>query len=162
MTSPTDAAGFQDLVEHYNGWRAIYRRAGKPPRNEPAWVDGALWLRDGYPHPDWTAFVIEPQVDGFKVYQASTERRIEPVLSYQGFFSRLQDAGKFVIAAVGDYLRIHCRLDPISWIWMDQGLHPGVEEDVMSDSEVRYRLRSDHGVYCIMMLGDRPVATSCP
>jgi hypothetical protein len=162
MTDVADPAGIAELIERYNMWRTIYTRAGKPARNEPQWVDGSLWLRDGYPHPDWSAFVIQPEASGYKVLRASTERRIDPVLSYQGFFSRLQDAGKFIIAAVGDYLRIERRLDPIAWRWQDAGLDPAVEELVKSDDEVTYRLRQNSDAYCVMTLGDRPYSHLLP
>ena len=83
-------------------------------------------------------------------------------MSYQGFFSRLEDAGKFVIAAVGDYLRIARRLDPIAWKWMDEGLAPEVEEFISSDSDVRYQLRSNPDAYFVITLGDRPASHILP
>lgn len=162
MTDIAEAEGFAELIKHYDLWRRVYATAGKAPRNEADWKDGNLWLRDGYPRPDWRAFVIQPQAGGYKVFRATTERRDDPAMSPQGFFSRLQDAGKFVIAAVGDYLRIDRRLDPISWAWQDSGSDPAVEELIASDREVTYRLRGNSDAYCIMTLGDRPYSHVLP
>lgn len=161
----TEATGFQGadmLFDQYNVWRGIYARMGKASRDEPDWEGNQIWFRDGYPHPDWSAFVIAKRGEGFDLLQASTERRSDAVMSHQGFFSRLEDAGKFIIAAIGDYLRIDLRMDPVSWIWMDLGLAPNVEETIVSDSEVTYRLRDDHEVYSVMALGDRPYSHLLP
>lgn len=155
MTDDSEVDGLDSLTAQYSLWRGIYARCGKPPRDEPVWQDGELWLRDGYPNPDWTAFVIRQSGNGFDVFQASTERRSEPVLTHLGFFARLDDAGKYVIAAIGDYLRIEKRLDPVSWSWQDQGLPAEVEEHVSSEARVTYRLRNDHEVYCVLALGDK-------
>jgi hypothetical protein len=151
-----------ELMRYHEKWSTISAKAGKAPRDEPDWEDGRLWFRDGYPHPDWSAFVIEPKEEGFEVYRASTERRVDPVLSLQGYFSRLDVAGKFIIAKIGNYLRINSRLDPISWQWEDAGLAPEVEELIYSDREVTYRLRNDPATYCIMALGDRPYSHILP
>lgn len=155
MSERNEFVGAESFLQHYNAWRNIYGRFGKPPRDEPDWQDGGLWLRDGFPNPDWSAFVIERTGNGYDLLQATTERRSDPVTSHQGYFSRFEDAGKYVIAAIGDYLRIDRRLDPVSWTWDDEGVPPGVEEIVSSDSRVTYRLREDHEVYCVMARGDR-------
>lgn len=151
-----------ELIRFYGKWRTIYSQAGKAPRDEPDWEGGRLWFRNGYPHPDWTAFLIEPKPNGFEVLRASTERRIDPVLSPQGFFSRLEVAGKFIIAKIGNYLRIDSRMDPISWSWEDAGVAPEVEELISSEREVKYRLRNDPDTYFIMALGDRPYSHILP
>jgi hypothetical protein len=151
-----------ELLQFYGKWRAIYSQAGKAPRDEPEWEDGRLWFRDGYPHPDWTAFVLEPTGDGFEVVRASTERRNDPVMNPEGYFSRLEVAGKFIIAKIGNYLRIDSRLDPTSWAWEDSGTPPEVEELIVSERKVTYRLRSDPDTYFIMTVGDRPYAHILP
>jgi len=163
MSDFADSAAVSELMRHYGKWRSIYALAGKPSRDEPRWDDeGRLWLSYGYPHPDWTAFVIEPQLDGYKLFRASTERRNEPVLSPQGFFSRLDVAGKYVIAKVGNYLRIDCRMDPVTWAWEDAGLEDRVGEVVYSDREVKYFHSSDENNYFVMTLADRPYSHILP
>jgi hypothetical protein len=83
-------------------------------------------------------------------------------LSSQGFFSQLEIAGKFIIAKIGNYLRIDARLDPTSWSWEDEGSDPEVEERISNDSEVTYRLRHYPDAYAIMTLGDRPYSHILP
>src|SRR6185312_9487523 len=117
-----------ELVDRYDRWRRIYTYAGKPARDEPVWESGRLELRQGYPYPEWTSYIVEPTDGGYNVLTATTERRNEPLESLSGFFTDATDAGKYVIWNIGEDLRVSCRLDPIGWEWEDAGLDPRVEQ----------------------------------
>ena len=106
--------GFGLLIEQYDRWRQIYSSAGTVPRDKPVWVDGRLNLRNGYPHPGWTSFIVQPAGDGYDVVAASTERRIEPLEALRAHFSCLDDTGKYIIWNIGEDLRVACRILPLT------------------------------------------------
>ncbi len=155
MVLKEDDPDIAELVMQYNYWRKIYAFAGKPPPDEAVWEDGRLNFRFGYPHPDWWAYILEDTVDdNYRVLRASTERSDTPIESSKGIFSRIKDAGKFIIYGVAESLRIDCRLDPVSWKWDDAGLDSQVVADIQSDKVVKYVLRRDPSAYFIMTRGD--------
>jgi hypothetical protein len=150
-----DDPNISEMVFRYNRWRQIYGYVGEPSPGEADWDSGRLYLRFGYPHPDWWAYILEGTDDGrYCVLRASTERTIAPVESSEGIFARIKDAGKFLIYEVAESLRINCRLDPLSWKWDDAGLDPQVEAQIESDRVVKYVLRSNPDAYFIMTRGD--------
>lgn len=145
-----------ELLGRYEKWREIYGLVGKPPPGEPLWENGRLLFRFGYPSPDWWAFVLEGTDDGrYRVLRSSTERSNTPAESSKGVFSRIKDAGKFMIYSVGESLRIDCRLEPLAWKWDDAGIDPQVEVEVESDRVVKYVLRTDPDAYFIMGPSDK-------
>jgi hypothetical protein len=149
--------GIAELVAQYNKWRLIYGYAGKPAPNEADWEEDRLFFRFGFPHPDWWAYVLDAAEDGlYSVLRVSTERSLTPVESPRGKFSRIQDAGKFVIYEVAESLRINCRLEPLSWKWDDAGLDPRVDPQIESDRVVKYSLRENPDAYFVMTRGDMP------
>lgn len=155
MTFAKDDPDLSELIGRYNRWREIYSRVGEPPPDEASWEGGRLYLRFGYPHPEWWAYILAEKSDGlFSVIRGSTERSATLVESTKGSFSRLRDAGKFLIYEVGEWLRISRRMEPVSWRWDDAGLDPRVYQDVHSDKIVKYSLRSDPDAYFIMTRGD--------
>lgn len=144
-----------ELVIWYDRWRRIYGYAGKPPPDEAHWDGGRYYFRFGYPYPDWWGYIFEARADGhYGVLRMSTERRMTPVESPMGTFSRIQDAGKFIIFSIAESLRVNCRIDPIGWKWEDAGLDPQVDTEIQSDSVVKYTLRTDPNVYFIMTRAD--------
>ncbi|WP_142239741.1 hypothetical protein [Mycobacterium sp. ST-F2] len=50
----------RELVNRYEKWQRIYACAGRPAGNAPVWESDRLHLREGYPYPDWTAYIVEP------------------------------------------------------------------------------------------------------
>lgn len=175
----SDEAGFQELIDRYETWRRLWVSAtGKEPSRDAAELsDGRLWLRDGYPHPDWTARIIEPYSFGYVVLSATTERRSSPHIAVEAVFSHLEDAGKYVIAYLGDMLRLECKLEPLYRKWQRFGLsdnldkgaidqqivhfiadHNGVSQDVVQRFMHKYSLKSDPGRYAHLASSEEPIS----
>lgn len=144
---------YVEFLRHYEKWRSIYEQVGRPARDEPVWEDGRLLLRMGYPLDGWTAYVVSESRGGYNVSTATTERRNEPVESVMGFFSDVDDAGKYVIWNVGESLRVSCRIDPVEWGWEDMGLDPRVEHVPLGKYESKYVLKSDPTRFFILNAG---------
>jgi hypothetical protein len=140
---------YEELIGRYNKWRDAYIRADKPAPNEPDWEDGRLYFRIGYPYPDWRAFIVEEMGSGYKVISASTERSADVTEGWKADFSRLEDAGKYVLATIADYLRIECHADPIAVKWRAEGLDPLVVKVVSSDGLATYSLSANPQVFMI-------------
>jgi hypothetical protein len=152
-----------ELIARYNLWRRIYGYAGKAAPDEPYREGGRLHFRVGYPHPEWSANVIECGADGlYRVLHVSTERRDSPIESATGIFSRLEDAGKFIIFKAATSLMISCFMDPLTWKWEDAGLDPRVDAQVQSDQVVKYVLRNNPLAYFVMTRGDMPYSHILP
>lgn len=162
MALEKDDPDVAELVAQYDIWRHIYIWAGQAPPDEAAWDDGRLFFRVGFPHPDWWGYVLASAGGDYAVSRVSTERGAVPIESLQGTFSRIRDAGKFLIYEVAESLRINCRLDPLSWKWDDEGLDPKVNAQIESDRIVKYVLRSDPQSYFIMTRGDTPYSHILP
>jgi len=145
-----------ELIARYDKWRRIYGYAGKSSSapDEPTLEDGRLHFRNGYPLPDWTGYIIEETSNSeFRVLRASTERRNEPVEAEQAVFSRLHDAGKFILYEIATSLRVESRLSSITQKWRAEGLDPRVSKNVISQGHAKYALRSDPSVYFIAYAG---------
>jgi hypothetical protein len=162
VTLEKDDPDVAKLLARYDAWRRIYSYAGESPPDEADWEDGRLFFRFGYPHPDWWAYVLEDAGGDYRVSRISTERSAVPIESLKGRFSRIQDAGKFMIYEVAESLRINCRLEPLSWKWDDEGLDSHVEAQIKSDREVKYALRGNPQAYFIMTRGDMPYSHILP
>jgi hypothetical protein len=145
--------GLEELLGRYEKWRQIYAYAGKPAMDEPYLGSGRLLFRAGYPFPGWTAYVIEAKDGGYNVLRATTERRNEPLETLRGFFSSLNDAGKYVISNIGDSLRIDLRIDPIYWTWEDSGLDPRVIQTSVGQFVSKFELKENPSRYFVLQAG---------
>lgn len=154
MTLKKDDPDIAELLARYNSWRRIYHYAGESPPDEADWENDRLFFRFGFPHPDWWAYVLEGVNGEYAVSRVSTERSAVPFETPKGRFSRIQDAGKFMIYEVAESLRISHRLEPLSWKWDDEGLDPHVDAHIKSDREVKYVLRDNPHVFFVMTRGD--------
>jgi hypothetical protein len=125
-----DGAGFDELMYRYEAWRQRWASltGNEPSRDSPELADGRLWFRDGYPHPDWTAWVIEPNDIGYLVKRVTTERTNTPRISVEAVYSRLDDAGKRLIVHIGDLLRVNCGAEPLYRRWQRSGLSDDLEK----------------------------------
>lgn len=149
-----DEHGTHALVEHYNRWRQIYRYADQPEPNEPDWDNGRLYFRRGFPHPDWSALILAPTADGHvEVRHASTERRNTPAESSRALFSRVEDAGKYIVFETADLLRVALGLPSLEQRWRDAGLDDRVNKVLASDRKAKYELRSDDSAYFFAFSG---------
>lgn len=141
------------LIRRYEKWRRIYSYAGQPAPDAPEWADGRLNFREGYPYEDWTAYILEPKDTGYQVLRATTERRNEPLEGIVGYFSHLEDAGKYILweAAVG--VRVTLRLPSISQAWRAAGLDPRVKQTSLDTYVSKYELKDDPSRYFILQVG---------
>jgi hypothetical protein len=166
----SDQSGLTELIERYDAWRSRWTAV---TGNEPSWcaaelLDGQLWIRDGYPYPDWKAKVIEQGEFGYLVLTATTERSNSPRIAIESIFSNLEDAGKYIVVNLGDKLRLESNLEPLFRKWHGSGLddslnkesadertvqfianYNSVEEDVVRQFIHKYSLREhpDHVAY---------------
>lgn len=147
------AAVLRDLISRYARWSRISSIAGKRIRDDPAWEDGRLHLRVGYPHPGWTGYVLEPGEAGWAVFTVASERRDEPQESLSGFFSDVEDAGKYVVLRIGDSLRISRRMDPVVWAWETSGLDPRVRQISLDQYVSRFELKDEPSRYFVLQVG---------
>lgn len=153
----TPTASFSQLVARYDKWRRIYSLVGEPPKDEAVWEDSRLCLRAGYPQPGWTGYIIEPEGSGCSVSTVTSERRNEPVESLSGFFSFVDDAGKYIVLKIGESLRIRLRLDPVEWGWEDAGLDRRVRQVSLDRYVSKFELKDDPSRYIVLQVGgDQP------
>ncbi|WP_156664703.1 hypothetical protein [Mycobacterium sp. 852002-51057_SCH5723018] len=144
----------EELINHYNRWRQIFRYANQSVPNEPIWENGRLYFREGYPNPGWSALILEFSSDGhYAVLHASTERRNTPLESTRAVFSQVQDAGKYIMYEVADLLRVSIGLKPLERQWRDAGLDASVRKVTLSDKQAKYELVTDPTVYFIAYSG---------
>ena len=149
-----DERATSELIEHYNKWRIIFSGTSEMVPNEPDWENGRLYFRNGYPNPDWSAFIVDVTDDGlYKVTHASTERREYPVESLHALFSRLEDAGKYIVYEVADLLRVAQQLEPLDRKWRAAGLDPRVNKITISEKQARYELRDDPAAFFLAYSG---------
>jgi hypothetical protein len=135
--------GFTELIDRYEKWRRIYSYADKPARDEPAWEDGRLNFRNGYSHVDWSSYVIEPKDKGYDVLRITRERRNDPLEVLAGYFSHLEDAGKYIMWYIGESLRMRCWLTPITRLWRAEGLDPRVRQISVDKYVSKFELIED-------------------
>lgn len=133
-TGLSDEPELKTVVDRYETWRRrwVSLTGREPSRDLPELSDGRLWFRDGFPHPDWTARIIESAPYGYVVLDSTTERRISPDITVRAIFSRFEDAGKYIIAQAGDMLRRECKLEPRYREWHRFGLSDKLQK---SDSD---------------------------
>lgn len=154
MSSEMDERQITDLVNHYNKWRRIYGYAGETAPNEPAREHDRIIFRNGYPYPEWSAFILEASAeDRYSVIHASTERRNTPIESVRAIFSRIEDAGKYIIYEVADSLRVAQQLEPVEQKWRAAGLDAQVDKVMVSDKQARYEVRENPAVYFMAYSG---------
>lgn len=141
------------LISRWQHWRRIYASAGRPAHDEPVWESGRLHLREGYPFPDWTSYIVEPADGGYYVLTATTERRNNPLEGSVGFFTDADDLSKYLIWNLGENLRISCRLDPIAWAWEYRGLDARARWIPRAEFVSKYELIADPSRYFILRTG---------
>lgn len=142
-----------ELLTEYEKWRQIYSYAGAPPRNEPDWEAGRLYLREGYPYPDWRAYVLDESDGAYRVSTVTTERRNEPLESLAATFSHVDDAGKYILWKVGSYLRIDLGLPSLTQRWASEGLDPRVRVERLGEYESKFELIEDPSRYFVIRMG---------
>jgi hypothetical protein len=153
-SAPQNASGdptFDDIVQRLNHWRSIQQRLGAPAYDEPTWENGSLNFRNGYVEGfqkwvhweetgDWSAYIIEPNPKGFINAKQSLkgERATKRSTHVRVAFGRFEDAAKYVIARVGNALRVSLGL-PSNFIkWDENGLDPRVRIGDVTPEQLDY------------------------
>lgn len=157
----TDIAGaapqadphLDELISRWQRWRHIYAAAGRPAHDEALWESGRLHLREGYPFPDWTSYIVDPADGGYYVLTATTERRSNPLEGSAGFFTDADDVSKYIIWNLGENLRMRYRLDPIAWAWEDSGLDARVRWIPRAEFVSKYEMIADPSRYFVSRAG---------
>ncbi|WP_204079938.1 hypothetical protein [Mycobacterium riyadhense] len=136
----SDYPGLQEVADRYETWRRRWLSTTgiESSRGSPEFSDRCLWFRNGYPYPDWTATIIEPSHLGFLVLSATTERRNSPLIAVEAVFTRLEDAGKYVLAFFGDMLRLECKLEPLYRQWRRAGICSCLEKGTAEQQVVEF------------------------
>lgn len=142
-----------DFLSEYEKWRQIYTYAGTPPRDEPDWEAGRLYLREGYPYPGWLGYILDASEGGYRVFTVTTERRNEPFESLAATFSDIDDAGKYIVWKVGSYLRIDLGLPSLTQRWTHEGLDHRVQVERLAEFESKFELKDDPARYFVIRMG---------
>lgn len=128
---------FADTVGSYESLRTEWSHVFRTQEWLAAEIeDGRVWFRRDYPHPDWTAYAIDTGTGSAVVLSVSTERRNVPLISVEAVFSRVEDAGKYIVATIGDLFRITARKNPIFWEWEDAGIAPNINITRVDDADL--------------------------
>lgn len=149
MTSAGTGIGdvFDELAQRYEKWRRISVATGQVVPDTPVWDGGRLHFRSGYPKEGWTGYALAPRNPGYDVLWITTERRVEAAERLEAHFSRLEDAGKYIIWNNAESVRLNCGLQPVTRAWREHGLNPKVIKRQLTDKLARYSLKDDPDVY---------------
>ncbi|HZU48392.1 MAG TPA: hypothetical protein VFA16_14255 [Mycobacterium sp.] len=145
--TPSERAYWRELVDRYETWRQRWLSTVGTTRGDAAeWSDSRLWFRDGYPYPDWRGLALERSGNGYLVLTVWTERRTSPGIAIKSMYSRLEDAGKYVIADIGDSLRKECGLEPLFQQWQRAGVRDGIAKSSDVDENIVRFIADRNGV----------------
>lgn len=142
---------FGRIVERLNAWRSRQQMLGSEAYDEPDWENGRLYFRSGYiaglgkwthwtDEGDWSAYIIEPTVQGYTnvLHSLKGERDVHRHERVLAAFKRPEDAGKFVIARVGNTVRVTRGLDSIFVRWKRQGIDARMRESDATPDQLQY------------------------
>lgn len=179
--------GFDGIIRRYDFWRRAARVTRTDNPDKPDWDGGRLYFRSDYldkvhdspqwrAQGDWGAWIIDPTPEGnFTVSRSLVpERSNNRQETVAVTFSRLKDAGKYIVAQLGDSVRANLRLPTLAVQWDDSELissidaapsePAAIEYLVLADPSTNrqaaeqhlttYRLRDDPNVYAVAFPGD--------
>lgn len=140
-----------DAVHAFDRIRDIQRRAGVRAY-DPAEQEGSrLYFRSRYregieqgwadwtSRGEWSGYAIDwGRGNGFEVvFTRKPERASSRAESVQAIFTRLEDAAKFIIANVGDSLRVDCGLQTLFLHWQEVGLDVRIGQTAPTDDDMQ-------------------------
>jgi hypothetical protein len=139
-----------EAVQAFDRLRDVQRNVGVQPY-DPAKQDGSrLYFRTKYregiekgwadwdTRGEWSGYAIDWAHGGFEVvFTRKPERSANRAESVQAIFTRLEDAAKFIIANVGDSLRVDNGLKTLFLRWQDLGLDERIGQTVPSEPELQ-------------------------
>lgn len=126
-----------EVIRYYNLWRNIANSVGNGPYDEAEWVADRLYFRSDYSDKlkrwpqwadsgDWGAWIIAPKPEGYICVLRSLkhEREAERSERIEVIFSRFADAGKYIIARIGNGIRSSRNIQRKSLFidWEERGL----------------------------------------
>ncbi|WP_328352500.1 hypothetical protein OG976_19880 [Mycobacterium sp. NBC_00419] len=138
-----------EAVRAFDRLRDAQRNAGLQPY-DPAEQDGSrLYFRTKYregieqgranwrSRGEWSGYAIDwAHGGGYEVvFTRKPERSSKRAESVQAIFTRLEDAAKFIIANVGDSLRVDDGLQTLFLIWQDLGLDERISKTAPAEAE---------------------------
>jgi hypothetical protein len=154
-----DDPDFVSISAHLDNWRSVQRTLASDVYDDPDWENGRLYFRNGYQQGvetwkhwkergDWTAYVIEATTHGYTsvLFSSKGEREAHRFERVEAAFTRPVDAGKFVLARVGNMLRVSMGLDSLSVRWRRQGNDPRMRTDSPSADQLNYMLQICAGI----------------
>jgi hypothetical protein len=178
-----------ELTRYYELWRKIANFVGDGPYDQASWEDDRLYFRSDYSEKvkqwpqwaeqgDWGAWIIASTPKGCYcvirslVHERSTQRSE----SLEAVFSSNIDAGKYIVARIGDGVRTSLRLKSLFLKWEARGLNPRIKvepadqkaidlfnqkgasqiEDYLEKHLKSYRLQDDPNVYGITLYYEQP------
>jgi hypothetical protein len=147
--------GFNEVVRHYNLWREIIRLAGTQQYDDADWDGGRLYFRSDYVDRlkespewkrlgDWAAWIIEPTPQGYYNVLRSLWHERAPARSEdtEAAFSEISDAGKYMIAHIGNGVRLDLKMESLAIKWDEAGLDPRIQVTPAPQQAVDYMLKA--------------------
>ncbi|OHV04666.1 hypothetical protein [Mycobacterium talmoniae] len=132
----------QELVARYNDWRQRWSDvAGKQEWRPPEVTGDRLWFCGGYARPDWAGYLLYKAPAGYVVSWVTAERQAIPSTVVEAIFSRSDDAGKYIIARIGDFLRMKTGVTRLAQSWQSEGMDSRLIHGEASDEVVGYIAR---------------------
>jgi hypothetical protein len=181
--------GFTELVAYYEFWRKVANAAGSGPYDKADQEDGRLFFRSDYSDkvrkwPEWAesgywgAWIIASAARGHFAVLSSLlhERQNLRTESLCAIFSKIEDAGKYVIMRIGDSARVDLCLKSLFVKWDDRGLDanilvepanhavinlydnesPALKKGFAEKHLKKYLLESDRGAFGFALPEEKP------
>lgn len=181
-----------EVIWYYNLWRNIANSIGNGPYDEPEWVEDRLYFRSDYSEKlkrwpewaefgDWGAWIIAPRPEGCicVLHSLKHEREAERNERIEVMFSRFADAGKYIVARIGNGIRSsrNVRQKSLFVDWEAQGLDSRIRVEAVSHETIdflvtkrpildrdyaeqhlrRYTLEDNPGAYGIALDYEQPM-----
>jgi hypothetical protein len=142
-----------EVIRHYELWRKIANSIGDGPYDEAEWVEDRLYFRSDYSEKlerwpewadsgDWAAWIIAPKPEGYICVLRSLkhEREAERDERVEVMFSRFADAGKYIIARIGNSIRSSrdIRLKSLFIDWEERGLDSRIRVEAAGQETIDF------------------------
>lgn len=142
-----------EVIQYYELWRKIANSIGDTPYDEAEWVEDRLYFRFDYSEKlrqwpewaefgDWGAWIISPKPNGYicVLHSVKHERQAERDERIEAMFSRFTDAGKYVIARIGNGIRSsrNMRLKSVFLDWEARGLDSRIQVEAAGPEAIDF------------------------
>ena len=91
---------------------------------------------------EWSAYIIEPSDRGYALvlHSAKGERDTQHKERVRVAFTRVEDAGKFIIAAIGNSIRVKTGLDSVVAQWRDREVDTRIQRAKTTPEQLSFML----------------------